>query len=376
MKSYNVHAGHCPQGKGASGAVGLLQESVEDRKVKNRVISALKNNGHIVYDCTCEEKTTKNGCLKKIVAKCNAHKVDLDVSIHLNSSRNDYGGDGETGGVEVWCYNSKTSAIAAQICANISNALGIKNRGVKYKQSLYVLKHTKSPALLVECCFVDDKDDVDRWNADKCGDAIASAIAGKTVQGNATSSSSTTSKPTSSGKEPALGMGDRGSDVKELQKLLISKGYSCGSSGADGIFGSGTKSAVIKFQKANGLTADGLAGKRTMEKLRSVSFFYKNWVSRLQTECNKQGFSNQKVDGIAGKNTLAGCPTIKSGAKGGITKLLQERLISFGYSCGSLGADGLFGSETKNAVIKFQKAKGLSADGIVGRNTWRELLRL
>ena len=40
MGTYNVHAGHCPQGKGASGAVGLLQESVEDRKVKNRVISA------------------------------------------------------------------------------------------------------------------------------------------------------------------------------------------------------------------------------------------------------------------------------------------------------------------------------------------------
>lgn len=373
MKSYNVHAGHCPQGKGASGAVGLLQESIEDRKVKKRVISALKNAGHTVYDCTCEENTTQSGCLKKIVAKCNAHSVDLDVSIHLNA--------GGGSGVEVWCYDSKTSSIAAQICTNVSNALGIPNRGVKYSKGLYVLKNTKAPALLVECCFVDNHNDYSKWNADKCGDAIASAIAGKTVKGNTTSSSSTTSKPTSSkptssGKEPALGMGDRGSDVKELQKLLISKGYSCGSSGADGIFGSGTKSAVIKFQKANGLTADGLAGKRTMEKLRSVSFFYKNWVSRLQTECNKQGFSNQKVDGIAGKNTLAGCPTIKSGAKGGITKLLQERLISFGYSCGSLGADGLFGSETKNAVIKFQKAKGLSADGIVGRNTWRELLRL
>ena len=42
MGTYNIHAGHCPQGQGASGAVGILQESVEDRKVKNRVISALK----------------------------------------------------------------------------------------------------------------------------------------------------------------------------------------------------------------------------------------------------------------------------------------------------------------------------------------------
>ena len=373
MGTYNVHAGHCPQGKGASGAVGLLQESVEDRKVKNRVISALKNNGHIVYDCTCEEKTTKNGCLKKIVEKCNAHKVDLDVSIHLNA--------GGGSGVEVWCYDSKTAPIASQICVNVSNALGIPNRGVKYSKSLYVLKHTKAPALLVECCFVDSQNDYSKWNADKCGDAIASAIAGKTVQGSigsgsATPSKSSSSTQTPSKKEPALGMDDRGSNVKELQKLLIAKGYSCGSSGADGIFGNGTKKAVIAFQKANGLTVDGLAGKRTMEKLKRSSTSSSNWISRLQAECNKQGFSNQKVDGIAGKNTLAGCPTLRSGARGEITKLLQERLIILGYSCGSSGADGIFGNGTKKAVIAFQKAKGLSTDGIVGRNTWKKMLGL
>ena len=162
MGTYNVHAGHCPQGKGASGAVGLLQESVEDRKVKNRVISALKNAGHTVYDCTCEENTTQSGCLKKIVAKCNAHSVDLDASIHLNA--------GGGSGVEVWCYDSKTAPIASQICVNVSNALGIPNRGVKYSKSLYVLKHTKAPALLVECCFVDSQNDYSKWNADKCGD--------------------------------------------------------------------------------------------------------------------------------------------------------------------------------------------------------------
>ena len=373
MGTYNVHAGHCPQGKGASGAVGLLQESVEDRKVKNRVISALKNNRHIVYDCTCEENTTKNGCLKKIVAKCNAHSVDLDVSIHLNA--------GGGSGVEVWCYDSKTAPIASQICVNVSNALGIPNRGVKYSKSLYVLKHTKAPALLVECCFVDSQNDYSKWNADKCGDAIASAIAGKTVQGSIGSGSATPSKPSSSTqtpskKEPALGMGDRGSDVKELQKLLIAKGYSCGSCGADGIFGSGTKKAVIAFQKANGLTEDGLAGKRTMAKLRATSTISGNWVAKLQAECNEQGFSNQRVDGIAGKNTLAGCPTVRVGASGGVTKLLQQRLISRGYSCGSSGADGKFGNGTKNAVIRFQKAHGLTEDGIVGRNTWKKLLGL
>lgn len=99
-----------------------------------------------------------------------------------------------------------------------------------------------------------------------------------------------------------------------------------------------------------------------------------DWVRRLQEECNKQGFSNQKVDGIAGPNTLKGCPTLKKGAQGNITKLLQEKLVNLGYSTN--GVDGIFGSGTHSAVREFQKTRGLSVDGIVGQNTWRKLLNL
>ena len=95
---------------------------------------------------------------------------------------------------------------------------------------------------------------------------------------------------------------------------------------------------------------------------------YDSWVARLQEECNKQGFSNQKVDGIAGPNTLNGCPMLKQGARGNITKLLQEKL--------GISDDGIFGANTKAAVISYQKANGLSADGIVGPNTWKKLLGL
>ena len=95
---------------------------------------------------------------------------------------------------------------------------------------------------------------------------------------------------------------------------------------------------------------------------------YDSWVARLQEECNKQGFSNQKVDGIAGPNTLNGCPMLKQGARGNITKLLQEKL--------GISADGIFGANTIAAVISYQKANGLSADGIVGPNTWKKLLGL
>ena len=99
-----------------------------------------------------------------------------------------------------------------------------------------------------------------------------------------------------------------------------------------------------------------------------------NWVARLQEECNKQGFSNQIVDGIAGRNTLAGCPTLKRGATGNITKLLQEKLVELGYNTN--GVDGIFGDGTFCAVREFQKTRGLSSDGVVGQNTWRKLLGL
>ena len=99
-----------------------------------------------------------------------------------------------------------------------------------------------------------------------------------------------------------------------------------------------------------------------------------NWIARLQTECNRQGFSKQDVDGIAGINTLNGCPCLGYNSMGNITKLLQERLNTLGFNCGS--ADGIFGYNTQSAVKNFQRVKGLTVDGIVGKNTWKKLLGL
>lgn len=103
---------------------------------------------------------------------------------------------------------------------------------------------------------------------------------------------------------------------------------------------------------------------------------YDSWVAALQKECNAQGFSSQTVDGLKGPKTLAGCPTLRKGAKGNITKLVQQRLIALGYSCGKYGADSSFGDGTLAAVKAFQAAKGLTPNGIVGQNTWRKLLGL
>lgn len=67
-----------------------------------------------------------------------------------------------------------------------------------------------------------------------------------------------------------LSMGDIGSAVKTMQTMLIACGYSCGASGADGDFGSGTDSGLRSFQKANGLTVDGKYGPKSKAKLEEL----------------------------------------------------------------------------------------------------------
>lgn len=122
---------------------------------------------------------------------------------------------------------------------------------------------------------------------------------------------------------------------------------------------------------------DAIAGASASTSTQATtSTNYDADIAELQRECNAQGFSHQTVDGIPGKNTLAGCPTCKKGAKGNITRWIQKRLMKLGYSLPKYGADGSFGNETVEAVKAFQRDKGLSVDGIVGQNTWRKLLGL
>lgn len=189
MGNYNSHAGHDEQGKGASGAcaklegIGWFYESVENRFVKDDLNSFLKQENNTVYDCTVAAAGTQNANLSQIVAKCNAHAVDLDISLHFNSARNDLIGDGTTGGIEVWCYDERTREVAQRICDRVS-ALGIKSRGVKYSKNLYILRNTKSKAIIIEICFVDDKDDVmwyRRTGHRKIAKAIAEGILNKTI---------------------------------------------------------------------------------------------------------------------------------------------------------------------------------------------------
>jgi peptidoglycan hydrolase-like protein with peptidoglycan-binding domain len=122
--------------------------------------------------------------------------------------------------------------------------------------------------------------------------------------------------------------GDIGPNVKALQLLLRQRGHALE---ADGDFGSITKSKVIAFQQANGLTADGIVGPNTWGKL---------------------------------------ILTVREGSNGDAVRAVQTLLVKNGRS---VTVDGVFGAGTKSVVMNFQSAHGLSADGIVGPNTWQQL---
>ena len=83
-----------------------------------------------------------------------------------------------------------------------------------------------------------------------------------------------------------------------------------------------------------------------------------NWVNRLNVEIKRQGFSTY--------------PLVKKGAKGNITRLIQERLNSVGFN---LEVDGDFGKNTYKAVKVFQRNRSLKVDGKVGAITWSWLIK-
>lgn len=296
----NISSGHSIN---CQGAVDIINEVTEAKKVVDRVYDIIKASGKACYKYH-DTSSSSSQNLVNIVNWHNGFKDGVDVSIHFNA----YTHTDKAMGTEV-CYYSQPT-LAKEVSKNIANAGGFIDRGAKQRTGLYFLKHTNKPAILIEVCFVDSVADVNLYKANF--ERICQAIA----------------------------------------KSLI-----------------GQISTSVPATPVNNTPVATAPPTPTVSKPTGD-----DWVKRLQAECNKQGFSNQVVDGIAGPNTLKGCPLLRIGASGNITKLLQEKLTSLGY--GTNGVDGIFGNGTKNAVIKYQKSKGLSADGIVGQNTWRKLLNL
>ena len=231
---------------------------------------------------------------------------------------------------------------------------------------------------------------------------------------------------------PVLRVGSTGTDVSDLQARLTELGYYTGT--IDGKYASGTQSAVIEFQTRNGLTADGIAGRQTQDLLYSSSaqpkvisasssgsdyILLKQGssgleVRKLQARLAELGYYSGGTDGIYGETTTsavkafqrnnglsgdgqAGAQTqtklystsakyasspvatadpdatrsLSVGMTGNDVYALQERLIELRYLTGV--ADGVYGTETEEAVKAFQKNNGLDADGVAGYTTLKKL---
>ena len=153
-----------------------------------------------------------------------------------------------------------------------------------------------------------------------------------------------------------LKTGSQGDLVKALQTKLKELGYYSGA--VDGEYGSSTAAAVKEFQRRNGLTADGVAGEKTL--------------SKLYTSGTAVSAATAKPTATPASSTAAipTSQTLKTGDKGAAVSAMQARLVELGYLT---SADGIFGIATYNAVVAFQKKNGLTADGVAGLMTLNRL---
>lgn len=220
-----------------------------------------------------------------------------------------------------------------------------------------------------------------------------------------------------------LKLNSKGTDVRNLQQDLTTLGYYWAE--ITGNFGAKTETAVKRFQEENGLTADGVAGTKTLNaiaaavarkggtpasggsagttlKLNSQG----TKVSQLQTDLKQLGYYYAKItgnfgakteaavkafqkakgltaDGVAGTKTLnaiaaavdkaggsssgSSSTNMKLGSTGTAVSALQQNLTTLGYYYGDV--TGHYGNLTQQAVKKFQKAKGLTQDGVASTAT-------
>lgn len=161
---------------------------------------------------------------------------------------------------------------------------------------------------------------------------------------------------TGSASAMKLQKSDKGDSVRRLQEALKQLGYYAGT--VDGSFGTGTKDAVTAYQQANGLTVDGIAGSATIALLES------------QTGIDIDGASSS--DSVNTTGLFKGDYTkLQNASSGTRVRILQQALKDLGFNVSKV--DGVFGQSTHEAVIAFQKAVGLKADGKAGKNTLTRL---
>lgn len=169
--------------------------------------------------------------------------------------------------------------------------------------------------------------------------------------------------PTYPGTPLRLGTG--GEEVIEIQRELnrIAANYPSipKISGSRGYFEQTTQNAVRQFQHIFNLESDGVVGKDTWYKIKRIYNGIKG-LSELYSEGITISEAERKYERV-----------LKKGSRGSSVKILQYYLCFLNYfnlKLPYVAVDGIFGDETRDAVLAFQSLYGLDVDGIVGRDTW------
>lgn len=251
--------------------------------------------------------------------------ADYFMSIHINAS----GGTG----FETYIHTGASSASVRYqdiIHPAIVSSIDIRDRGQK-SANYAVLRETTMPAILTENGFIDNASDASKLKSD--------AFLNKVAQGHV------------DGLVKAFGLKKKATTEPTPPKSV-----------------SRPTNPIATFQQwlndtyRTGLAVDGLAGPKT----RAAA------VKGIQTELNKQYKAGLAVDGEWGPKTEAAFRSVDKGDRGNLVYIIQGLLYCVGYSPD--GLDGIFGENTRAAVVAFQKDRRLTQDGIVGKNTMEKLV--
>ena len=306
-----VFAGHGGSDYGAS--VNGLYEKDLNLQVVLALSNELRNRGYTVIN---NRTTDVNRSIVADARLANSENVDAVIEIHMNSNN----GIPAEGTETYYSITGRGKELAQAINTNLV-ALGLKDRGIKTFPNLFgqdylgIIRNTNAPAVLVEVLFMNNPNDLAKFDPPVIANAIANAVEEIFPLTNNNTSTNNT--------------------IKSIQQTLNNR-YN------------------------TNLVVDGIYGPKTRKAI----------IIGLQTELNKQFNANLVVDGVFGPKTKEALPNVKKGATGNITYLIQVALFILGYN---VIPDGIFGNKTENAVRQFQQRNNLFVDGIAGKQTLRLL---